>query len=302
MARPSLPEPLAERLKRQFGLSIFTQILRAFDTERLPSFRVNTLKSNDNAVMGALRESAIQFERVKDIPHAFRIKNRTSQELLAHPLAKSGAIYLQGLSSMIPPLILDPKPGETILDLCAAPGSKTTQIASLTGNQAHIAALEENVIRFERLENSLKVQRATSVTAIHTDATLWTKHTDLRFDKILADVPCSAEGRINLHDPRSYKFWNEKNIATHAKLQRRLLRGAVQVLKPGGTLVYSTCTLAPEENEEMISWLLSEFPELKSSPIDPQIANARKTANQTITVLPSEQSEGFFIAKIVKPE
>ncbi len=300
MARPSIPDLLAERLKKQFGLSAFTQILRAFDEERLPSFRTNTLVSTDNKVMDALRESAIQFERVKDIPHAFRIKNRTSQELLAHPLAKSGAIYLQGLSSMIPPLVLDPKPGEAILDLCAAPGSKTTQMASLSSNQAKITALEENAIRFERLENSLAIQGATSVTAIHTDATLWTKHTDLRFDKILADVPCSAEGRINLNDPRSYKFWNEKNIATHAKLQRRLLRGAVQVLKPGGILVYSTCTLAPEENEEMVTWLLAEFPELKPAPIDLPIANARKTSNQTITVLPSEQSEGFFITKIIK--
>ena len=132
------------------------------------------------------------------------------------------------------------------------------------------------------------------------DATLLHHEMPETFDAILADVPCSAEGRFDLNDKRSYSYWSEKNIIAHAKLQRRLLRSAVQCLKPGGTLVYSTCTLAPEENEDMIGWLLTEFPEMKPAPVTLPLLNIKKTAHQTVTVLPNETMEGFFVAKLTK--
>lgn len=294
----------------------------AFKVDRPTTLRVNTLKTNDDAVMQTFRDDAIQFERVygragsssagKGIPHAFIIKNRTDGEMLDHRLTREGHIYLQGLTSMLPPLILDPQPGEIVLDICAAPGSKTTQLAALMaepsptyqggarGDSGMIVACEENEIRFQKLQNTIAIQGASFVQPRRTDATLLHHELPEAFDRVLADVPCSAEGRISLKNKRSYSFWSEKNIVAHAKLQRRLIRSAIACLKQGGTLVYSTCTLAPEENEAMIDWLLAEFPFMKAEPVALPFAPIVTHKNKSVTLLPSKDAEGFFVAKLRK--
>lgn len=298
--RDPLPPALRERLIKQFGPGAYDALLKAFSAPRKPTFRVNTLRSTDEAVMNVMRDEQIMFERVKSVPHAFLIKNKTDNELLEHPLTKDGKIYLQGISSMIPPLLMDlDTPNLRVLDLCAAPGSKTTEISALTGNTAKVVACEDNEVRFQKLENTIRIQGA-KVDARHVDSTLLQKELPEYFDRILADVPCSAEGRMNTHEKRSYSYWSEKNIVEHAKLQRRLLRAAVGCLRPGGILVYSTCTLAPEENEKMIEWLITEFPQMKPVEIPLALTNIRKTAHKTVTMLPSETMEGFFVAKLIK--
>lgn len=294
----NLPTEFIFRLTKQFGDVATRAMVLAMDERRLPTFRVNTLRSSDDEIMDLLRKDAIQFERVKDIPHAFVVKNKTDKELLAHQLTTSGKIYLQGLTSLLPPIILDPQPHETILDLCAAPGSKTSQIAALMNNQGWLVACEKDPVRFEKLKHTLTLQGATAE-AILCDATrLHHTHAEM-FDRVLADVPCSAEGRINLNDRRSFSFWSQKNITEHAKLQRRLLRSAVVCLKPGGTLVYSTCTLAPEENEEMIAWVVEQYPFMR-----PQVITlpfpSKNGSNKTTTLLPTTKYEGFFVAKLIK--
>ena len=294
----NLPESLLTRLTNQFGIVATRALLLAMSEKRLPTFRVNTLKGTDENVMSTLRECAIQFERVKDIPHAFLVKNKTDKELLAHELTTSGQIYLQGLTSMLPSIVLDPQPGESVLDLCAAPGSKTSQIAALMKNTGRLVACEIDEVRFQKLEHTLTLQGATAE-GIRVDATLLhTSHPEM-FDRVLADVPCSAEGRMNLNDRRSFSFWSQKNITEHAKLQRRLLRSAVACLKPGGTLVYSTCTLAPEENEDMIAWLVLEFPFMKPMSITLPFPT-KQGSHKTATLLPTSRYEGFFVATLVK--
>lgn len=295
MKTVALPSQFLTRLEKQFGASATKNIVAAFGEKHLPTFRVNTLKTTDEAVMAVLREENIAYERIKNIPHAFRIKNRTDKELLEHELCTSGKIYLQGISSMLPVLVLDPHPDENILDLCAAPGSKTSQIATMTKK---ILATEENEVRFQKLQNTLRIQGADFVETKLMDASLLYKEMPETFDKILADVPCSAEGRINTHEPRSFSFWSEKNIVAHAKLQRRLLRSAVACLKPGGTLVYSTCTLAPEEDGEMIEWLLTTYPELKTESFSLPFVTTRPGPANSVYVLPSKENEGLFVAKM----
>lgn len=299
---PQLPQPLIDRLKKQFGESNVRTMLTNCSGSRLPTLRVNTIKSSDEKVMAVFRDQNIQFERVKNIPHAFTVRNRTDRQLLESDLAKSGAIYLQGLTSMLPPIVMDPKPGMKVLDLCAAPGSKTSEIAAMMNNQGTLIACEENSVRFEKLKNTLLVQGATMVEARCTDSTVMhnTAENLNAFDLILADVPCSAEGRIDTADPRSYSFWSEKNIVAHAKLQRRLVRSAVAMLKPGGFLIYSTCTLAPEENEGMIAWLLTEFPMMKPEAVTLPFPSITDKATKSMTLLPTKQYEGFFVSKLRK--
>lgn len=306
MAR-SLPQPLLARLTEQFGPQTVASMVKSFSTKRLPTLRVNTLKTTDHAVMDVYREEGIAFERIKNIPHALRIKNRTDAQLLEHHLTKDGHVYLQGIASMIPPLVMDPLPGQSVADICAAPGSKTTQIAALMSasgsasggeNKGMIIAAEDNSVRYQKLVNTITIQGA-NVQAKNTDsATLYHEFPEA-FDAILADVPCTAEGRIDLSDPRSFTFWSQKNITEHAKLQRRLLRSAYKMLKPGGTLLYSTCTLAPEENEDQIKWFIEEHPSMKVEKVTLPVSLVRPTPYGTI-ILPTAECEGFFVAKLKK--
>ncbi|TAK03686.1 RsmB/NOP family class I SAM-dependent RNA methyltransferase [Patescibacteria group bacterium] len=295
-----LPKPFIDRLEAQFGKPATDGILAAFKDPRRPTFRANALKIADDELMRLLREDGIQFERVKDVPHAFAAKNRTSPELLESYLAEQGKIYLQGIASMMPALVLDPKPGETVLDLCAAPGSKATQMAAMMEGRGRLVAVEEDPVRFQKLQNTVWIQGAKSVEARHADSTLLYHEEPQTYDKALADVPCSAEGRITLRDARSYSFWSQKNITIHAKLQRRLLRSAARCLKPGGTLVYSTCTLAPEENEEQVAWFRTEFPEFAPVDFDLPLSAVRRPGKGMAVVLPTKEHEGFFVAKLRK--
>lgn len=293
-----LPDALLSRLEQQFGRNTGDVIVASFSVKRLTTFRTNTLLADDSEVMDRLRDDRIPFERVKNIQHAFFARQSSSKELLEHPLCLEGKIYLQGLSSMLPPLILDPKQGERVLDLCAAPGSKTSQMAAIMKNSGKIVAMESDKIRFEKLQNTINVQKAGIVELMFGDSALLCKSMPDSFDKILADVPCSAEGRINLADKKSYSFWSLKNIIAHAKLQRRLLRSAIFSLKPGGTLVYSTCTLAPLENELMIDWLLGEYSNLQPVPFTSPLSGI--AVKNGFYLLPSAIHEGLFVAKLKK--
>lgn len=297
MAR-TLPQPLLERLTKQFGPQTVATMLRAFSTKRFPTLRINTLKTTDHAVMDVYREEGIAFERIKNVPHALRIKNRTDEQLLDHHLTKAGHVYLQGIASMIPPLILAPLPGQIVADICAAPGSKTSELAALMENRGTLIACEDNSVRFQKLQNTITIQ-GVNAQAKNVDSTTLHHEYPETFDAILADVPCTAEGRIDLSDPRSFTFWSQKNITEHAKLQRRLLRSAYRMLKPGGTLVYSTCTLAPEENEEQMKWFIDEHPSMHIEPMTLPVSPIRPTKFGTI-ILPTAESEGFFVAKIKK--
>lgn len=296
-----LPQPFLDRLDKQFG-PLAPRVIAGFKAarERRSSFRVNTLKTDDESVMAVLREENVGFERVKGIPHGFFVRNLTDRQLLEHPLNQQGKIYLQGIASMLPPLVLDPKPGEVVLDLCAAPGSKTTQIAALMDGRGTLMACEDDSVRFQKLQNTLRIQGAAFVDARNEDAATLYHSYESFFDKVLADVPCSAEGRIDLGDQRSHGYWSESNITSNAKLQRRLLRSAARCLKPGGILVYSTCTLAPEENEGMVDWLMTEFPDLKTEKFDLPLMDIKRWPNNTVTILPTKDHEGFFVAKLKK--
>ncbi|PJA47262.1 hypothetical protein CO172_02450 [Candidatus Uhrbacteria bacterium CG_4_9_14_3_um_filter_36_7] len=291
---------LISRLEQQFGRRNFLQILKAFETKRLSSFRVNTLKTTDEQVMDILGQDHILFERIKQIPHAFIIRNKNDCGLLNHDLVKNGWVYLQGISSMIPVILLDPKPAEMILDLCAAPGSKTSQIAALMENQGKIVACENNPVRFQKLQYTIQKQGVKIADIYELDSTVLPDSMNELFDRVLVDAPCSAEGRIYLQEPRTYKFWSQKNILKHTKLQRRLLRSGFQALKIGGTLVYSTCTLSYEENEQMVEWVLKTYSSVRPVSCSFSINSTWLAKPAGFYLLPNQSFEGFFVVKFLK--
>jgi 16S rRNA C967 or C1407 C5-methylase (RsmB/RsmF family) len=200
-----MPEFLINMLKEQYGEEVAKRIIEGYNKKRPVTFRVNTLKSSIEEIEKELKENNIEFEKVTWSNEAFIIKNAREKEIQNLPMYEEGKIYLQSLSSMLPPIILEPKENYDILDMAAAPGGKTTQIAALTQNNAHITACEMNKIRAERLKYNVEKQGANSVYIMQEDSR---KINDFfSFDQILLDAPCSRKRNIKY---RRGKF--RKNI------------------------------------------------------------------------------------------
>lgn len=187
----NIPEFLEEILKIQYKEEITKEIIEGYKVKRPVTFRVNTLKVDTMEIEDTLRKAGIEFERVVWSKEAFILKNVSEKDIENMEIYTNGKIYLQSLSSMLPPIILNPKEGYDILDMAAAPGGKTTQLAVLTQNKAHITACEMNTIRLERLKYNIEKQGANSVYTMQTDS----RRIDdfFSFDQILLDAPCSRK-------------------------------------------------------------------------------------------------------------
>lgn len=186
-----LPEFLTQMLNNQYGEEITSNIIKGYTKERKLTFRANNLKITSEKVEEKLLANKIEFEKPKWSKEAFIINNACKKQIEGMQLYENGEIYLQSLSSMLPPIILEPKENNDILDMAAAPGGKTTQIAALTRNKAHITACEMNNIRMERLKYNIEKQGANSVYTMQVDSR---KIDDFfAFDQILLDAPCSRE-------------------------------------------------------------------------------------------------------------
>jgi len=307
-----LPKDFYQRLEALYGESVATQITAALATGRPTTFRANTVKVSSAEVEAQLTAAGFIVEKIEWLD-GFVLRNRGLRELEQHPLYQSGSIYVQGLSSMIPPVVLQPQPGESILDVAAAPGSKTTQMAALMNNQGMILANDTSTVRLYKLQANLEKLGITMVqTQRGLGELIWQTFPEV-FDKTLVDVPCSMEGRFNLMKPKTLENWSVRKIKELARRQRSLLRSAISATKVGGEIVYSTCTLSPEENEGVIDWILhKEKHRVEVVPIDipAVLTSAAVTAWEgdtynpavqlTKRILPSELYEGFFIAKLIK--
>lgn len=189
-----LPEFLIEMLNKQYGEKLTEKIIEGYSAKRPVTFRANTLKVTLSEIENKLKELEIEFEKVTWSKEAFILKNVSEKDIQNMEIYTNGEIYLQSLSSMLPPIILGPKENTDILDMCSAPGGKTTQLATLTQNKAHITACEMNNIRLERLKYNIEKQGATSVYTMQTDSR---KIDDFfSFDQILLDAPCSRKRNL----------------------------------------------------------------------------------------------------------
>mgnify|MGYP006301691283 CR=1 FL=1 len=225
----------------------------------------------------------------------------------ATPEYLQGWYYLQETASLLPPLILDPKEEELVLDMAAAPGSKTTQLAQLMHGKGAIVALDADAMRLISLRNNIERLGIANIAIYKKDARF---ADDLKqsFDKVMLDAPCSGNYCIEKD------FFTKRTVSDfkqRSRLQKELLKSAYKVLKVGGTLVYSTCSLEPEEDELVVDWFIKQYPDMVLQKIDLPIGDPGLTkvfeeeldpslAN-TLRLWPHKtQTQGFFIAKLLK--
>lgn len=310
----ALPSTFLERLEQIVPSDQRTAVLATFTVEKPVTFRTNTLKITSAELKKKLTKHGILFHQVDWYNDAFILdRSQHKSVLVDSTLHQQGLLYIQSLSSMIPPLVLAPQPKEAVCDLTAAPGSKTTQMSMMMQNTGTILANDISRTRMFRLKATLEMQNVTNTeTSLIPGQALWKRYPE-QFDKVLVDVPCTLEGRFSALDPQTYKEWTPRKAKLLSQLQKFLLRSAVSLTKPGGTIVYSTCTYEPEENEGVIDWILQKegsviSVEDISLPIGELLPGLTqwnkkkfdKSLNKTVRVLPSESMEGFYVAKIKK--
>lgn len=255
---PVIPEDLREFLQDLLGQEEAEAFLALVGVHPPPSFRVNALRVDDQKALDLLREEGFSAEPIPGIPHGYLCLEEP------FPLGRSfshylGNIYIQDPSSMVPPLVLRPEAGELVLDVAAAPGSKTTQMAALMGNRGLIVANDPSVRRSTSLSyNLMKCGVINAVVTVLEGNRLGRLYFET-FDKVLLDPPCSALGTIR-NSLEVLKWWRLKRVEKLSRLQWNLMVSAIKALKPGGVLVYSTCTITPQENEALITRAVKEYP------------------------------------------
>ncbi len=275
------------------------------------SIRINTLKITVQKLIERLEEKGWKFRKVPWCDYGFWVVEPRYElgNTLEHQL---GYFYVQEAASMIPPLALKPKPHEFVLDLCASPGSKTTQIAQMMNNKGIIVANDVGG-RTKALVANLQRCGVVNTVVTNMDGRFFSQTVKQRFDKLLVDAPCSGTGAIR-KNLDIIKMWNPKMVKGLSRLQKSLILSGFDCLKEGGVLVYSTCTLEPEENEEVVNYLLNKRENARIVKIRIKNLKYRKglvewnekkfneEVKECIRIYPQDNdTEGFFIAKIRKP-
>ncbi len=304
-------------LRGQYGESDAERIADGLGKRRPVTLRVNTLKADPERVRARLDGEGIAYQDVPWSREALIIRDDREPRIRKLDLYENGEIYLQSLSSMIPAILAEPRAGETILDMAAAPGGKTTQMAALSGGRAQITACEKNKVRSDRLRFNLDRQGAGSVLVMNCDA----RKLDpcFSFDKILLDAPCSGSGTLYL--PQADPAFTEELVRRSVRTQEALLSKALALLKRGGELIYSTCSVLECENESVVrravSSSLAELVPLKppgetedpdprreeAVDEDPELSAGRipllpTSLPGTLCICPTGYYEGFFVAKL----
>lgn len=304
-ATETLPDFFKPLLAEQYGADDMRRILEGCQTQRLVSLRANTLKATHEEVAMAFDDAGIGWQPVDWYDDAFVIPNVRENAIRALDVYEKGQVYLQSLSSMIPALVLGAQAGEDVCDLCAAPGGKTTQIAALSAGKALVTACEMHAPRANRLEHNLRKLGALNVTVMRTDA----RRLDdfFSFDRILLDAPCSGSGTLRADDPKLHRRFTPALVEKSRKSQRALMAKALSLLKPGGTLVYSTCSVFACENEDIVRHALQNTRGYASYEIKPislpgtsDLPLLPTTLEGCLALCPTERYEGFFVAKIVR--
>jgi 16S rRNA (cytosine1407-C5)-methyltransferase len=306
-----LPDGFLEKLRRMLPSYRFDAVANTFAEAKPTTFRINRLKIETGPLKEKLEAAGFRLESVPWYREAFILKQDSLRDLQKTPSYLEGEIYVQNLSSMLPPLALDPQPDETILDLTAAPGSKTTQMAAMMKGTGRLVANDNNKVRFFKLKANVEQQGAVNVQLSLRYGESFGRSYTGQFDRVLLDAPCSAEGRFLATEPKTFGYWKPAKVKEMMRKQKNLMASAIFAVKPGGLLVYSTCTFSPEENEGVLDWALTRFgDQIETEAWDWQLPNRMAPLTQwdgrsyhpdvarACRILPTGQMEGFFLARL----
>lgn len=294
---------LYNQLNRFYDEDTAKKIIGYSKKRSFSSFRINNIKSNKNEVEEELRQHNIHFKNVKWFNDAYVVDAADENKIIELSIFTEGKIYLQNLSTMIPVLMLEPKANENILDICSAPGGKTTLIQSITNNKCNLTATELNPIRFQKLEYNCKHQGA-NVYCMNKDGR--TLDEMMKFDKIIVDAPCTGSGTLDISNDNYKKYFTEALLKKSIDNQYKLLKKAIKLVKKGGSIVYSTCSILDDENENLLNRVLKDYNKKINNQyvfdyenvlsIDTDLDFAKA---DLVKILPNEYFEGFFVAKFI---
>jgi len=303
---------LIERTAHIFNVSqaeaqnLLSQSLRPF-------VRINPLADNPKKTLKAMEALGWKGMLSKWCAYGYSIE-QGFEALRDSDLVIKGVIYLQNEASWTPVIGLNPQPGETVLDMCAAPGGKTSHIAALMQNKGKLIANDNSRPRLLKLQQNLARLHVKADYSLHDATRLSKSFPEASFDKILLDAPCSGEGLVNLTLPKTLDTWSVAHIRRLSSLQKQLITEAWKLLKPGGRLVYSTCTMAPEENEVVVNHLLKRNEDAHIVPLEMQYdvvhsgitswndRDFHPTITHALRLLPARGREAFFVCLLQKAE
>ncbi len=294
---------MIERYVQTFGVAETIQLLRANNTPLPVTIRTNTLKITPKTLKKRLEEKGFEIRPVPELPYAFDVGKRPFSIGATHEYL-FGFYFVQGLASMIPVELLDPRSTDTVIDMCAAPGGKSTHIAQKMNNKGKLYIIEWDLDRMPSLTANLARCGVHNHLLFNVDAKKFIS-TGIQANKILLDAPCTGEGTIR-SDPSRKKSRTMQDVLTCSRTQKDLLEAAIKMLQPGGELVYSTCSLAQEENEMVVQSVLDAHSNVSVVEV-PSILNARpglgdKSAlHRALRYYPHvHNTEGFFACKLKK--
>ncbi|KUK67247.1 MAG: RNA methylase, NOL1/NOP2/sun family [candidate division WS6 bacterium 36_33] len=290
-----------------------SKIVPLFSQRAKTTIRLNPLKGDVKKTKNSLIKKGYDLEQIPWEENTYFVLNQDKNEVSQSREYDEGKFYIQNLSSILASILLEPKKGERILDMCAAPGSKTTHIAALTDNQAEIIANDSEISRVNSLNRVIDQFGVKNCKVTLSDGEDFGKKYPVSFDKVLLDAPCSGEGMIYMRGPKPLRFWSIQKVNRYSQIQRKLIESAFLTLNHGGTMIYSTCTLEPEENEGVVTYLLGKYPNARIEEINPHQSIKHEkgitkwsgnkyhpTVKNSIRIIPSSEMMGFYIAKIFK--
>jgi 16S rRNA (cytosine1407-C5)-methyltransferase len=308
----SIPKIFLDRLKEIIPFKHVEDVIETFSHDKPCVIRINTIKVSREEIEKILETKKIKYKFLDFYDNAILLNNNDDKEFLKD-IFDEGKLYIQNASSLIPALLLDLDVKYNVLDMCAAPGSKTSQMSAVMKDQGNIYAVDAIRGRSYKLRAVLKLMGVTNTRVFCCDARRFRSPDINEFDRILVDAPCSSEGRFRESYPKTYQYWSQRKIKEMVKKQRGILMSASGLLKKDGLMVYSTCSFSPEENEGVIDWFLKKtngvfivekidknpFPHYesllswKNKRFDPQVADA-------LRILPNNIFEGFFVCLLRK--
>lgn len=321
-----LPDEFLKRLKELLPAELHDAVSETFLLPRRAAVRINPLRGDPTTIREGLIAAGVELTPVPWSEVSFSIPTAHREIASRSPASERGEVYLQSLSSQLAAVVLAPNPCDQVLDLAAAPGGKAAHLAALMQNQGLLSCVEPIRSRFFRLQANLKQQGITIARFYMTDGRTVGNKVGPRFDRALLDAPCSGEARFSTTDPRSFATWSLRKLKETSRKQIGLIKSAFQSLKPGGRLLYATCSFAPEENERVVASLLKKFPEQAGIlPIDfptrenlpgilapnteiPRLPGLKQFGeetfpddlNKTVRIIPNHLYDGFYLALIEK--